>query len=140
VSILYCNCVFICSRKTTDTEKMSHFAMEERGIRDENLRLQRRLQLEMERRESLCRHLSESESSLEMEDERHFHESFLTQGPGGASVSHNSTSNTSLGGHASSSSGGVPLSRPRPGSSPGPFVPSPGSRPLSPGQFLENET
>jgi len=31
-------------------------------FREENLRLQRRLQLEMERREALCRHLSESES------------------------------------------------------------------------------
>lgn len=37
-------------------------------------RLQRKLQLEVERREALCRHLSESESSLEMEDERHYNE------------------------------------------------------------------
>ncbi|XP_046376783.1 coiled-coil domain-containing protein 6-like isoform X2 [Haliotis rufescens] len=55
-------------------EKMAQYAQEERHIREENLRLQRRLQLEMERRESLCRHLSESESSLEMDDERHFNE------------------------------------------------------------------
>ena len=54
----------------TDAEKMAQFAQEERNIREENLRLQRRLQLEMERRENLCRHLSESESSLEMDDER----------------------------------------------------------------------
>ena len=39
-----------------------HYAKEEKEIREENLRLQRRLQLEMERREALCRHLSESES------------------------------------------------------------------------------
>lgn len=37
-------------------------------------RLQRKLQLEVERREALCRHLSESESSLEMEEERHYNE------------------------------------------------------------------
>lgn len=49
---------------------MAQYAQEERHIREENLRLQRRLQLEMERRENLCRHLSESESSLEMDDER----------------------------------------------------------------------
>lgn len=39
-------------------------------MREENLRLQRKLQREMERREALCRQLSESESSLEMDDER----------------------------------------------------------------------
>ena len=50
---------------------MAHYAQEERHIREENLRLQRKLQMEMERRESLCRHLSESESSLEMDDERY---------------------------------------------------------------------
>lgn len=45
-----------------DTEKMEQFAKEERNIREENLRLQRKLQMEVERREALCRHLSESES------------------------------------------------------------------------------
>ena len=49
---------------------MAHYQLEERQIREENLRLQRKLQLEIERREALCRHLSESESSLEMDDER----------------------------------------------------------------------
>lgn len=53
---------------------MAHFAREEQQVREENLRLQRKLQLEVERREQLCRNLSESESSLEMEDERHFNE------------------------------------------------------------------
>lgn len=56
------------------TQKMQRFAQEERCIREENLRLQRKLQLEVERREALCRHLSESESSLEMEEERHYNE------------------------------------------------------------------
>lgn len=55
-------------------EKSQHFAQEERHIREENMRLQRKLQLEVERREALCRHLSESESSLEMEEERLFNE------------------------------------------------------------------
>lgn len=42
-------------------------------MREENMRLQRKLQREMERREALCRQLSESESSLEMDDERYRH-------------------------------------------------------------------
>ncbi|VDO87017.1 unnamed protein product, partial [Soboliphyme baturini] len=58
---------------------MAQYARDEQQIRDENVRLQRKLQLEVERREQLCRHLSESESSLEMEDERHFNE-MLSQG------------------------------------------------------------
>ncbi|KAF7287035.1 coiled-coil domain-containing protein 6 isoform X1 [Rhynchophorus ferrugineus] len=56
------------------TQKMQKYAQEERNIKEENLRLQRKLQLEVERREALCRHLSESESSLEMEEERHYNE------------------------------------------------------------------
>jgi len=55
-------------------DKMAHYAQEEKHIREENIRLQRKLQMEMERREALCRHLSESESSLEMDEERHFNE------------------------------------------------------------------
>ena len=46
----------------SDTEKMQRYVNEEKNIREENLRLQRKLQLEVERREALCRHLSESES------------------------------------------------------------------------------
>lgn len=55
-------------------EKMHKYASEEKHIREENLKLQRKLQLEVERREALCRQLSESETSLEMEEERHFNE------------------------------------------------------------------
>ena len=82
--------------------------------------------LEMERREALCRHLSESESSLEMEEERVVNEMMLT----GAGVN----------------PGSLP-SRSRAVSSPvpGPYgaqPPSPSptlSRPLSPGlNFGEN--
>lgn len=47
---------------SADTEKMKRYVNEEKQIREENLRLQRKLQLEVERREALCRHLSESES------------------------------------------------------------------------------
>ena len=54
----------------SDEEKMARYAHEEKQVREENLRLQRKLQLEIERREALCRTLSESESSLEMDDER----------------------------------------------------------------------
>ncbi|XP_037269351.1 coiled-coil domain-containing protein 6 [Rhipicephalus microplus] len=55
-------------------EKVAQYAQDERHIREQNVRLQRKLQLEMDRREALCRHLSESESSLEMDEERHFNE------------------------------------------------------------------
>uniref|UniRef100_A0A671SB47 Coiled-coil domain-containing protein 6 n=1 Tax=Sinocyclocheilus anshuiensis TaxID=1608454 RepID=A0A671SB47_9TELE len=52
------------------TEKRAQYIEEERHMREENIRLQRKLQREVERREALCRQLSESESSLEMDDER----------------------------------------------------------------------
>merc|ERR1712088_886622 len=64
----------LLSGKQEHEKKMAAYAKEEKEIREENLRLQRRLQLEMERREALCRHLSESESSLEMEEERVYNE------------------------------------------------------------------
>jgi len=56
------------------TKTMTKFESEENHLREENVRLQRKLLLEMERREQLSRQLSESESSLEMDDERHFNE------------------------------------------------------------------
>lgn len=63
-------------KKTNDDNcaVTAQYAKEERMIREENLRLRRKLEMEVERRQELCRHLSESESSLEMEDERHFNE------------------------------------------------------------------
>lgn len=51
-------------------EKMVQYAKEEQQICQENQRMQKQLQHELERRESLCRNLSESESSLEMDEER----------------------------------------------------------------------
>lgn len=59
--------LLLCS---SDCEKMAAYAKEERHIKEENIRLQRKLLREMERREALSRQLSESESSLEMDDER----------------------------------------------------------------------
>lgn len=80
-------------------------------MREENVRLQRKLQREMERREALCRQLSESESSLEMDDERYFNE-MSAQGL-----------------------------RPRTVSSPIPYPPSPSSsRPISPGLSYASHT
>lgn len=76
-------------------QKMEQLLREEQEIRNENLRLQRKLQLEVsemkrnsslslslslslhlkvDRREQLCRQLSESESSLEMDEERALNE------------------------------------------------------------------
>ena len=51
-------------------EKITQIEEEERALKEENVRLQRRLLRETERREQLTRQLSESESSLEMDDER----------------------------------------------------------------------
>lgn len=51
-----------------NSKKLEKYAKEERQIREENVRLQKKLQIEVERRAALCRHLSESESSLEMDD------------------------------------------------------------------------
>lgn len=55
---------------SSDNKHMCKYEMEESSLREENVRLQRKLLLEMERREQLSRQLSESESSLEMDDER----------------------------------------------------------------------
>ena len=102
-------------------KKMREYSQEEKHIREENLRLQRKLQLEMERREALCRHLSESESSLEMEEERVVNEMMLSGGGHPLSSVHRNRT----------------LSSPIPGPFPGqPPAPSPSptlSRPLSPG-------
>jgi len=49
---------------------MERYAEEERHIRQENTRLHRKLQMEIERREQFCRRLSESESSIEIDEER----------------------------------------------------------------------
>ncbi|XP_055373402.1 coiled-coil domain-containing protein 6 [Condylostylus longicornis] len=97
-------------------EKMQKFAEEEKCIREENLRLQRKLALEVERREALCRHLSESESSLEMEEERFYNENLLGGGAGGTGAT----------------AGALGTHRQRTISSPVPHSPS-SSRPLSPG-------
>lgn len=59
---------------SSDREKIRAVVGEEKALREENLRLQRRLVREVERREAISRQLSESESSLEMEDERIFNE------------------------------------------------------------------
>lgn len=67
----------LASSQQEHSQRMQRIATEERHIREENLRLQRKLQLEVERREALCRQLSESESSLEMEEERHYNEQVL---------------------------------------------------------------
>ena len=45
-----------------DIDKMAHLVHEEKQIREENHNLHKKLQAEVERREALCRHLSESES------------------------------------------------------------------------------
>ncbi|KAL5019049.1 hypothetical protein ScPMuIL_004771 [Solemya velum] len=103
----------LTAAQTEHEEKMAQYAQEERHIREENLRLQRRLQMEMERRENLCRHLSESESSLEMDDERYFNE-MTKQQDMSTSSSHSSV-------------------RPRTVSSPIPYSSPNTSRPLSPG-------
>jgi len=56
------------------SRNMHKMEQEEHHVKEENVRLRRKLMLEMERREALGRQLSESESSLEMDEERHFNE------------------------------------------------------------------
>ena len=51
-------------------ERIQQIEEEERALKEENLRLQRRLLRETERREQMTRQLSESESSIEMDEER----------------------------------------------------------------------
>ncbi|CAG0883718.1 unnamed protein product [Cyprideis torosa] len=71
----------LTSSQSEHQKSMQQLVQEERLMKDENQRLQRKLLLEKERREALCRHLSESESSLEMEEERIFNE--MASAPGG---------------------------------------------------------
>ena len=80
--------------KEEHERKMAEYAKEEKEIKDENLRLQRRLQLEVERREALCRQLSESESSIEMDEERAYNELSLSAQ---ANVSNSSLGSLNLG-------------------------------------------
>ena len=54
-----------------DMTKWRSLENEEKTLREENVRLQRKLNMEVERREALHRQLSESETSLEMEEERY---------------------------------------------------------------------
>ena len=63
-------CSFPSSSLPADREKMHQLEEEEKALKEENVRLQRRLLRETERREQMSRQLSESESSLEMDDER----------------------------------------------------------------------
>lgn len=51
-------------------ERIQQIEDEEKALKEENMRLQRRLLRETERREQMTRQLSESESSLEMDEER----------------------------------------------------------------------
>ena len=88
-------------------ENMAKIVKEEKTIREENIRLQRRLQMEVDRREALCRHLSESESSLEMDDERHFNESSRVRTISSPVPGY--VVNSSVGGGASSSSNNTGL-------------------------------
>ena len=52
------------------TTQMKSMENEEKTLREENVRLQRKLNMEVERREALHRHLSESDVSVEMDDDR----------------------------------------------------------------------
>lgn len=105
------------------TKKLQQFAQEEKSIREENARLQRKLKLEVERREALCRHLSESESSLEMDEERFYNENLL-----GAVGTAGGLGNATV---------GAVNTRQRTISSPVSHSPS-NSRPLSPGSVHQN--
>lgn len=57
-------------QKETYQTKVAKLIVEEQNGKKENLRLQRKLQVEVDRRQQLYKQLSESESSLEMDEER----------------------------------------------------------------------
>ena len=59
-------------QKETYQTKVAKLIVEEQNAKTENLRLQRKLQVEVDRRQQLYKQLSESESSLEMDEERAF--------------------------------------------------------------------
>ncbi|VDP84204.1 unnamed protein product [Echinostoma caproni] len=63
----------LAMHEAENASKMPMYESEERSAIEENRRLRKMLQMEKERREALSRQLSESESSLEMEDERRSH-------------------------------------------------------------------
>ncbi|KAH8366067.1 hypothetical protein KR093_008831 [Drosophila rubida] len=96
---------------------------EEKSYREENARLQRKLKQEVERREALCRHLSESESSLEMDEERFYNENLMAGGSTTAA--------------AAAAAAAANAQRQRTISSPVSHSPS-SSRPLSPGTAGQN--
>ena len=73
----------LSSAQAEHNKYMCKFENEESVLREENVRLQRKLLLEMDRREQLSRQLSESESSIEMDEERHFNESAHSAGGAG---------------------------------------------------------
>ncbi|KAH8343316.1 coiled-coil domain-containing protein 6 [Drosophila kikkawai] len=108
------------------TIKMQQYALEEKSIREENARLQRKLKQEVERREALCRHLSESESSLEMDEERFYNESLMAGGSSAAAAA-----------AAAAAASAASAQRQRTISSPVSHSPS-SSRPLSPGTAGQN--
>lgn len=60
--------------ESRQSSRLAHLEFEEKGLREQNMLLIKRLRREMERSEALCRTLSESESSLEMEEEKIFNE------------------------------------------------------------------
>lgn len=53
------------------TDKLRNLERDEKILQDENRLLRKRLQAEIERRQEMCRNLSESESSLEIDEERY---------------------------------------------------------------------
>lgn len=65
-----CDVHLMCAIAILGKERIQQIEEEERALKEENLRLQRRLLRETERREQMTRQLSESESSIEMDEER----------------------------------------------------------------------
>jgi coiled-coil domain-containing protein 6 len=88
-------------------KKIEQLILDEQNAKNENLRLQRKLQVEVDRREQLYKQLSESESSLEMDEERALNQKIKSR-------SNRDTQRTS----SSSSSSQYNLTRSRTASSP----------------------
>jgi hypothetical protein len=57
-------------QQETHEKKINELILDEQNAKNENVRLQRKLQVEVDHRQQFYRQLSESESSLEMDEER----------------------------------------------------------------------
>jgi len=130
----------LTSSSEQHTTQMKSMENEEKSLREENFRLQRKLNMEVERREALHRHLSESDVSVEMDDDSYRYRPDQSASPGPYNAQYTSAfTPPSPYRTGQSSSSAPPPQRPSPRATPpANFIkPSP---PPSPGQHRSKES